>query len=79
MRTSNGTIRVISNDDIDDNGVILKEVVIEERLLWMKFRRTFRKIKGVYFIYNSKNGFYTQISWYDSDCRNYFKLPVHGN
>lgn len=81
MRHSNGTVRVISReilfDQFDDESKTIEEIVIEERLLWMYFRRTFRRIDGTIFIY--KRGNYTEVNWLDSEVKNYFKLPVHEN
>lgn len=68
-------IKVISKDIIEINpGEAIEEITIIERLLWMNFKRVFRKVHGTIFRY--KNGRYKQIGWRDCDVKNYFKIPI---
>tara|TARA_R110002049_G_scaffold231127_2_gene403412 strand:+ start:13554 stop:13766 length:213 start_codon:yes stop_codon:yes gene_type:complete len=68
-------IKLISKDIIEINpGEVVEEIVVVERLFWINFKFTYRKVHGTIFRY--KNGRYRQISWRDWDVANYFKLPI---
>jgi hypothetical protein len=68
-------IKVISKDIIEINqGEVIEEITIIEKLFWINFKRVYRKVHGTIFRY--KNGRYREIGWRDRDVENYFKLPV---
>ena len=68
-------VKVIKKDIIQINpDEVVEEITVIERIFFMDFKYVYRKVHGIIFRY--KNGRYKQISWMDSDVKNYFKIPI---
>ena len=68
-------VKVISKNLVElSPDEVVEEIVVEERIFFIKFRSTYRKVHGTIFRY--KNGRYREIDWRDNDVKNYFKLPI---
>ncbi len=75
FKTINQMVRVISRDYIEINpGEYVREIIIEKRILFWNFKKTYRKVHGNIFRY--KYGRYTKISPLDWEVKSYFDLPI---
>ena len=77
FKSINQMVKVISRDFIEINpGEVVEEVVVNERIFWVNFKKVYRRVHGSIFRY--KYGRYSQVDPRDWEIRNYFKLPIEG-